>query len=601
MLRFHKADVFLKKDKSLNHCIFCEKVEKCNDEPKESWYNGNEWRFDYMKKIIPILVTILLIIVVAIAGVITFMVQRNAPTKERMDSAAYYGFTDAAQTAIIVDGTISDTFGKKTESHYYIDYETVASLINKRFYWNEGSASVLYALPTEVREIVIEDGSGLCLLENGQLYLALEIVEQYTNITYETYTAPNRVVIRSGGETYPAVQVAKDTAVRYRGGIKSEVLTEAAAGTTLQILDDSFENWLQVVSSDGYVGYVDKASLGDSQEVTNPTTDVVHEYTSISRPYRINMVWHQTTSQAANDAVGPLLASVTGVNVIAPTWFIINDTSGSLMDISSASYVAMAHERGMEVWAVLNDFDGGISSYDETYLVLSNTEARGRMIDGMMASVLGCGIDGINVDIEKVSENCAPHYLQFLRELSVSCRKNGIVLSVDNYVPKNYSTYFDREEQGIIADYVVIMGYDEHFAGSETAGSVASLPFVEDGIVRTLEEVPAEKIINGIPFYTRIWNTDSTGRVTSEACSMQMADNFIASNGMTVTWSETAGQNYAELDSAVGLYQIWLEDEQSIAAKMNLIKTYNLAGVASWKLGLERSGVWSVIQEHLNY
>lgn len=554
-----------------------------------------------MKKIIPILVTIVLIIVVAIAGVLTYIVQRNAPTKDRMDSAAYYGFTDDTQTAIVVDGTISDTFGKKTESHYYIDYDTVVSLINKRFYWNEGSASILYALPTEVREIVIEDGSGLCLLENGQLYLALEIVEQYTNITFETYTAPNRVVIRTGGESYSAVQVAKDTAVRYRGGIKSEVLTDVSAGTTLQIVDDSFENWLQVVSEDGYIGYVDKASLGESVEVTNPMTDVVHEYTSITRPYRINMVWHQTTSLIANDAVGSLLTGVTGVNVIAPTWFIINDTSGNLLDISSASYVAMAHERGMEVWAVINDFDGGIGSFDETYQVLSNTDARRRMIDGMMTSVLSCGIDGINVDIEKVSESCAPHYLQFLRELSVSCRNNGIVLSVDNYVPKDYSSYFDREEQGIIADYVVIMGYDEHYAGSEAAGSVASLPFVEDGILRTLEEVPAEKIINGIPFYTRIWNTDSTGQVTSEACSMQMADSFIASNGMSVTWSETAGQNYAELDSAVGLYQIWLEDEQSIAAKMKLIQTYNLAGVASWKLGLERSSVWPVIQEHLNY
>lgn len=554
-----------------------------------------------MKKIIPILVTIVLIIVVAIAGVLTYIVQRNAPTKDRMDSAAYYGFTDDTQTAIVVDGTISDTFGKKTESHYYIDYDTVVSLINKRFYWNEGSASILYALPTEVREIVIEDGSGLCLLENGQLYLALEIVEQYTNITFETYTAPNRVVIRTGGESYSAVQVAKDTAVRYRGGIKSEVLTDVSAGTTLQIVDDSFENWLQVVSEDGYIGYVDKASLGESVEVTNPMTDVVHEYTSITRPYRINMVWHQTTSLIANDAVGSLLTGVTGVNVIAPTWFIINDTSGNLLDISSASYVAMAHERGMEVWAVINDFDGGIGSFDETYQVLSNTDARRRMIDGMMTSVLSCGIDGINVDIEKVSESCAPHYLQFLRELSVSCRNNGIVLSVDNYVPKDYSSYFDREEQGIIADYVVIMGYDEHYVGSEAAGSVASLPFVEDGILRTLEEVPAEKIINGIPFYTRIWNTDSTGQVTSEACSMQMADSFIASNGMSVTWSETAGQNYAELDSAVGLYQIWLEDEQSIAAKMKLIQTYNLAGVASWKLGLERSSVWPVIQEHLNY
>ena len=189
--------------------------------------------------------------------------------------------------------------------------------------------------------------------------------------------------------------------------------------------------------------------------------------------------------------------------------------------------------------------------------------------------------------------------MQFLRELSVSCRNSGIVLSVDNYVPKEYSAYFDRKEQGIVADYVVIMGYDEHFAGSEKAGSVASLPFVEEGIQRTLQEVPAEKVINAIPFYTRIWNTDSSGRVTSEACGMNAADSFVQSMGISIAWNETCAQNYGELDTDAGLYQIWLEDEQSVEAKMNLIKNNNLAGVAAWKLGFERPGIRQVIKSYL--
>lgn len=551
-----------------------------------------------MKKIAPVIVILLLIVLVAIAGATTFLIQRNTPTDERMEGASYFGMTDESQVAVMVDGTISETFGTKSESRYYIDYETVTGLINKRFYWDTTNNKILYTLPNEVVEMNVNDGNSVLI--DGQLYISVEVLAQYTDMYYELYEAPNRVVIRSGGTTNLTTATLVDTAVRYRGGIKSEILTDVPADTQLKVLDESFENWTKVATSDGYIGYVEKESLAVAGDIETPSMGNIPEYTSISRPYKINMVWHQTTSQAANDAVGTLLTSVDGVNVIAPTWFIINDTFGNLLDITSASYVTMAHERGMEVWAVLNDFDGGIASSDATMQVLSNTAARKHIIDTMMASVATCGIDGINVDIEKVSEACAPHYLQFLRELSVSCRNRGVVLSIDNYVPQDYSTYYDRKEQGIIADYVVIMGYDEHFAGSEVAGSVASLPFVEDGIVRTLEEVPAAKVINGIPFYTRIWNTDSSGRVTSEACGMNAADAFISANGMEVTWNETCSQNYAELNSDIGLYQIWLEDEQSIAAKMSLIKNYDLAGVAAWKLGFERPGVWQVIKENLN-
>lgn len=552
-----------------------------------------------MKKIIPVLVTISLIILVGAAGAITFLVQRNSPSKERMDTAAYFGITDDTQVSVMVDGSVSETFGKKVDGRYYIEYETVTKLINKRFYWDKNGNKILYALPTEVVELGIEDGSGNGIVADEKLYISVELLTQYTDMYYSVYEAPNRVVVEHGGVANKMVTTVEDTQIRYRGGIKSDILTEVSQGTKLRVLDDSFENWTKVASPDGYIGYVENESISESETVTYAETGVVPEYTSITRNCKINMVWFQTISVLGNESLEPMLANVTGVNVIAPTWFFINDTAGNLVNNSSQAHVDMIHARGMEVWAVLNDFDGGIASFDETLAVLSNTAARKNIIDTMMASVLAYGIDGINVDIEKVSAECGPHYLQFLRELSVSCRIHGIVLSIDNYVPKDYSSHYDRKEQGIIADYVVIMGYDEHFAGSEVAGSVASLPFVEDGIVRTLEEVPAEKIINGIPFYTRIWNTDSTGRVSSEACGMNAADAALQNLGIQVAWNEASGQNYGELNSEKGLYQVWMEDEQSVAAKMNLIKNYNLAGVASWKLGFERPGVWQIISSYL--
>ena len=552
-----------------------------------------------MKKIIPVIVTMLLIFIVAVAGALTFLIQRNSPSKERMDAAAYFGIIDETQVSVMVDGSVSEQFGKKLDGRYYINHETVTKHINKRFYWDKNENKILYALPTQVVEIRIEDGTDNAVLSDGQLYVSVELLAQYTDMYYTVYEAPNRVVVEHGGTTSKVVTALEDTQIRYRGGIKSNILTDVSQGTTLRVLDDSFENWTKVASPDGYIGYVNNEYVSASGDFVYESTGIVPEYTSLTRNYKINMVWFQTISVLGNDSLEPMLANASGVNVVAPTWFFINDTAGNLVNNSSQAHVDLLHGRGMEVWAVLNDFDGGIASFDQTLAVLSNTAARKNIIDTMMASVLAYGIDGINVDIEKVSVECGPHYLQFLRELSVACRNHGIVLSVDNYVPKDYSSHYDRKEQGIIADYVVIMGYDEHFAGSETAGSVASLPFVEDGIVRTLQEVPAEKVINGIPFYTRIWNTDSSGRVTSEACGMNAADAALQNLGIEVAWNEGFGQNYGELDSEKGLYQVWMEDEQSVAAKMNLIKEYNLAGVAAWKLGFERPGVWQIIQSYL--
>ena len=208
-------------------------------------------------------------------------------------------------------------------------------------------------------------------------------------------------------------------------------------------------------------------------------------------------------------------------------------------------------------------------------------------------------MDGINIDFEQLSEKTGEHFVQFLRELSIPCRANGIVLSVDNYVPIGNTAHYGRRQQGEVVDYVIIMGYDEHWSGSEEAGSVASIDFVETGIQRTVEEVPAEKVINAIPFYTRVWKTEG-GSVTSDAVGMESAENFLANHGVQAVWDETTCQNYAEFEENGILYQVWLEDEQSIQVKLNVMTNYNIAGVSAWKLGFERPAIWNVIDGYLH-
>ena len=222
-----------------------------------------------------------------------------------------------------------------------------------------------------------------------------------------------------------------------------------------------------------------------------------------------------------------------------------------------------AHEKGLKVWGLVDNFSENMS----TTTVLSNTAARQNLENQLVTYALKAGLDGINVDFESLSEDVGIHFLQFLRELSIQCHENNLVLSVDNPVPEDFTSHYDRAEQGKVVDYVIIMGYDEHYVGSD-AGSVASLPWVEQGVKDTLAEVPAKRTILAIPFYTRLWKTTDGGALTYEG------------DGAT--------------------YQIWLEDSKSIAEKVKLIPKYKLAGVAEWKLGFENSGIWSVITENLS-
>jgi spore germination protein YaaH len=260
--------------------------------------------------------------------------------------------------------------------------------------------------------------------------------------------------------------------------------------------------------------------------------------------------------------------------------------------------VNYAHQQGLEVWALVDNFNESVSTYD----TLSRTSSRQRLVNQLTAAAIQYGLDGINVDFEMISTECGRAYIEFIRELSIMCRINGIVLSVDDpaYVPNAVSSQYFREEQGVFVDYVIIMGYDEHYTGSEEAGSVASYDFVETSIQNTLEEVPKEKVINAIPFYTRFWKTDEEGNVTSEALGMDAADQRAKNNEIEPTWDETTHQYYIELEYEGSIYQMWMEEERSIEEKLQLIKQNELAGVASWRLGFERADIWDVILKYVN-
>lgn len=556
-------------------------------------------------QLVPILVAMLLVVLVAIAGIITGFIKKYTPSDARMDLADYY-HTSEDEAALILQDTISETKGKMVDGEAYLPYSIITKELGGRFYWDKESEKMLYTTATGTLEIKPEDTTYtiaeqvkqqdyVIVKEIGEeFYIALDFAEQYMPIQGEVYDNPNRIVLSyKWGETN-TVTVSKDTEVRYQGGIKSPILSEAKKGDTMVLLEE-MENWSRVMTTDGIDGYVEKKNLEKPKTTElSYSGEYKEDYSSLTREHKINLAWHQVTSEAANAALGETIQNMAGVNVISPTWFSVTANEGTISSLASADYVNEAHSRGMEVWGLIDNFNPDVSTLE----TLSSRSSREHIIQKLLEEAQRVGLDGINVDFEALTEEEAPHFIQFVRELSVVCRANNLVLSVDNPVPQ-FTGFYNRKEQGIVADYVIIMGYDEHTTGSEEAGSVASLPFVKEGIEKTLQEVPKEKVINGIPFYTRLWTESNNGTLSSEVMTMDAASQYIQENGIEVYWEKETAQNYGELLTDNGTQKIWLEDEQSIEEKMKLISQYELAGVASWKLGFERADVWNVISQYL--
>lgn len=584
---------------------------------------------------------VLILIIAAIGGFIIW--RKYGASDEKADLEQYYDIENKDEFGVVINNQVvkrdtesqdaaSDSSeslapGKMYDGQYYVEYSIVRKRINKRFYWDSNENLLLYTLPegnvsvvpdskeyTELGETKSEDYV-ILKTDGTNAYIAIPFLQMYTNLEYTAYEDPARVVITSDWGEIQTAKVKRNTQIRYQGGVKSPVLIDVKKSDKVTVLEDE-DAWTKVASEDGMIGYIKTKALKDIGKETTSRDFNEPEYTSISKDYKINMVWHNVTNATANSAVLTNLKSTKGLTTIAPTWFSLADTEGNISSLADEDYVKQAHQSGLEVWAVLRDFHGGINSYDETYEVLSYTSKRQKVIDQVISKALASGVDGINLDFELVSSKCGVHYIQFVRELSAQCRQNQLVLSIDNYVPQPYNQHYDLEEQGAVADYVIIMGYDEHTDGSYEAGSVASISYLKDGVENALLSVSSDKLIAGVPFFTRLWKetpkTDEElaeeagteaanypNKISSKALGMDEAVKTIKEAGATTQWDDTTKQNYAEWTSGSDTYKIWLEDTQSLEEKLKVIRQNDLAGVAEWSLGRESSSVWKLILQYI--
>lgn len=556
------------------------------------------------KKAAPVLVVLILIVLVGAAGVGSFLINRYKPGTEYMAGNEYFNLTDENSVALIQNGELLEEQAVLIGGEPYAAYTYVESQLNSCFYWDEETKGILLTTSGGVQTLLPGDAAvaktpggqpAVQQESDGKVYISLDVVKEYTDLDYAYYSNPNRVVIRNEWDGVEQATVQSDTAqVRQKGGIKSLILADVQKGDTLLYLEN-LDNWCKVMTADGYTGYIQTEDISEPEAIEARTAKK-DSYERITRDHKINLVWHQSTSTESNDAMAEMTAEMTGVNVISPTWFSVTDETGTISSLASADYVKLAHDAGREVWGLIDNFN---EAFDET-TDLAYASVRSRIIEQLLAEAASCGMDGINVDFENLKEAGIPHYLQFLRELTSAAHAQNLVVSVDTPVPQAYTMYYQRGEQARFVDYMIVMAYDEHFAGSEEAGSVSSLPFVQQAVEEMTRVMPADQVICGIPFYTRVW-TEKFGQsaITSEVLGMDGAKNYAKENQMTETWDASLGQNVATVETSDARYTIWMEDEQSMEEKLKVIQSADLAGVAEWKLGFECADVWSLISEYI--
>lgn len=577
------------------------------------------------KKIIPVLAVLILIFVMLLVAFVGKKVKQYLPGKEEQDLTEYFGIEQEGEIPIELNRALTEEKAMEKDGTVYLNFEFVHDVLNDRFYWDANENVLLYTTAANVIKAYADSKDffmgkakdskqyKIVLIDADQAYVALDFVAEYTNLTYERFENPDRILLQSEWGTVTNVKIKRDTQLRVKGGIKSKILKELEKGDVVIKLE-AMEEWTKVATKDGLIGFVRNKRLGEETEETESHSFAEESFQHLTKDTQINMAWHQVTTAEGNGNIANVLQNTKGINVISPTWFYLNDNEGNIANIGSTDYVKYCHENGIEVWGLVSNL---VNKDVSTAEILTHTSKRENLTNQILAAAIQYDLDGINVDLEELDATVGEGFIQFIRELSLKCEGNGIVLSVDNYVPSGYTKFYDREEQAVFADYLVIMAYDEHYAGSDE-GSVSSIGFVRDAADAMIEEehVPAGQVILGLPFYTRVWaetpkDTDGADveaasedyvpyELSSEAVSMDEAERRMTANGAEKTWLADMGQYYTQYENGGVTYKIWLEDATSLEEKLKVMEEHGFAGASFWKLGLENVSVWDTVIKYIN-
>jgi spore germination protein YaaH len=504
------------------------------------------------------------------------------------------------------------------DGQVYLPLSVVNLWADPKLVWDESSSNVILTSAGKVIQMETDQLTAYVNDEpfplrfpvqqiDGEVYLPMDPLAHWLGLSVTLLDLGKMVLVEQDGEviTWGKLKTLskpdKFHAIRQSPGIQSPIVAEAQPEEKVKIQGEQ-EGWYIVQKSTGEIGFLDKNEvlLGERQAIELERDD--------QRPFlpwrpvggKIHMTWEYVYSKTASPAK---IGNVTGLNVVSPTWFELLDGEGNIQSKADLSYVRWAHDQGFQVWGLFsNGFDP-----DRTHEVLSTFETRKKMTRQLLAFAEMYELDGINIDFENVYLKDKDALVQWVREAAPLLHDQGLVISMDittKSLSETWSMFYDRPALGKLVDYLVLMAYDEHWASSPTAGSVASLPWVERGVKQLIEEegVSPSKIILGVPFYTRLWSEeviDGEIKVSSKALSMDTVTKIIKEKGLEKAYLEEEKQNFVSWQEEEVTYKIWLEDEMSMAHRIDLVSQYRLAGLASWRRGFQNEAMIPLIAEQL--
>ena len=560
----------------------------------------------------PLLLIAAVVVVCALAAGGYYAWSKYMPNGQQ---AAFFEWHEGyAGAAVVRDGALCEPGVAPVvrDGMAYLPVSFVREAIDPHLFWDAAANRIAITTPTRLIRMRTEElsyfvNSEECKLNLSPLcvgdeaYLPADLLMELYHVDIAWHEETGIVVVDDRANARISCETqSKSTALRFEPSIKSPLADKLPAGTALLVFEETGE-WVRVRTEEGLLGYVrlkDVLYLPLTAGVPKPAEVVP----SPPLEGKVNLVWEYATAETSADMSRRV--TYEGLDVISPTWFSfdLKSMNGDIVSAANLGYVDWAHTNGLQVWGLITDNFNEAVTRD----ILSDTDKREHVIRQLLALAATYWLDGINIDFEMVRRADVAHYHQFLRELAPMLREQGVILSVDTYVPMPYSMYYNRGEIARVADYLIIFGYDEYNATSTEAGPVASIGFVRNGVTQTLEEVPPEKLILGVPFYVRVWKETPSPEgviVTSHAVGMNYARRILEEGGAEIRWDTAAGCFYgeftAEENGVTVRTRAWLEDEYSLAEKLALVTKHNLAGVAGWQLGLEKEEIWPLLADVL--
>lgn len=485
----------------------------------------------------------------------------------------------------------------------YLSKQDLSNFFDNYIYYDEKYNQIITTSDTKVATLEIgkkqitinggkEDILGSATKKDETYYLPFSEMDEVYNIEIEYNKETNRVIVTSLDRQLEKVDAGKNINIKWKAKSLSRTLEKIRKGDKLVYIERNQNGWAKVRTNNGIIGYVKEKDLANKITVR----EKMENDTRING--NVSLVWdYYSEYVSAPNRNGE---NIQGINVVSPSFFILERLGkGNIIDNAKSggeAYVTWAKEQGYKVWAMFSND----SMIETTHEILNDYKLREATIENILKLAVKYKVDGINLDFENMYQEDKDLYTRFIVELYPRLHEYGMNLSVDVTAPDGSPTWslcFDRYDISKNCDYIIFMAYDQYGVSSTTAGTTAGYNWIKLSLDKFLRDIDSNKIILGIPFYTRTWKV-GTQKDTSYVVNMKSINDVLPSD-VQITWLDDVRQNYAEYTKNGNSYKMWIEDEKSITEKLNLALENKLGGVAFWAKGRETESIWKIVKEKI--